>query len=73
MITMMYIFLWKGGKLLKVEIQKTKQKGKKSSRIMLCLGHEYQKMNNTFIYEATVKVVTPMYNLLEYSDSYSIT
>ena len=73
MITMMYIFLWKGGKLLKVEIQKTKQKGKKSSRIMLCLGYEYQKMNNTFIYEATVKVVTPMYNLLEYSDSYSIT
>ena len=31
------------------------------------------KMNNNFIYEAMVKIVTPMYNLIEYSDSYSIT
>ena len=41
---------------------------------MLHLGHAYQKlMTNLYTMPKSFKIVMPMYNLLEYSDNYSMT
>ena len=54
-------------------VAKTRNK-KLILRIMLHVRHAYQKVNNTFIDKAEdPNIVMPMYDLLEYSDNYSIT
>ena len=67
-----YIFV-EGRKTIEGRDIKKQAKRKKIFKNNALFRSLISKMNNNFIYEATVKIVTPMYNLIEYSDSYSIT